>query len=373
MKKIFIPLLFILCNVSLIHSQDILLKVVNQSTSTPISGAHISIFPKGSDLVKLRLKAITDDQGIALLPFDSLTLANSNLLLSHVSYKSKIIRSDSIDFFGKNLIQLDEHTRELGAVVVVFSEPYIQKVLIQVEKTSININGTARQVKGFLIQKNEVTVRQFREFIRETDYITEVEAQDLKVSVIELQNATNKYLTRFKTIKQEPFKKAKKKRFQGWERKFRLVEKSGINWRHDEFGELRSEAEMDFPVINITWMDAKSYAKWANMKLPTLEQWIASAQNSKKDGWHRKFSTGILKNVSTSPANRQGIQNLYGNVSEFLATPIILNGERYIQTTAFHSLASEYTKITETLLVQERSVLKDIIKYGFRCVKDSID
>lgn len=370
MKRKLSCIIALLCfSASTIYPQSFVLKLINTTSSTPLTGVHISIVEDSGKLLKLKLIAVTDTLGVAQIDLNLKPSNRERLLFSHVTYQSKVIYSTILNLSQTNIIEMVERVRELQTVEVVFSEPYIDQELISIPTTTISINGTSRVVKAFQVQKNEVTVGQFKTFIEETGYITEVEKKEMKVSVLKLTQATDSYLKRFKTIKKESFKRAKKTRFQGWERKFQLVKRTGINWRHDEFGNLREDDEMDFPVINITWTDANSYASWVNMRLPSHEEWIASAEGSKIIGWYRKLSTGVLKSVSSSPTSRKGIQNLFGNAAEFLSEQIVLEGKKYRKSTSFHSFASEYTEITETLLFDESEVLNDWIKYGFRCVR----
>jgi len=364
----YIIALLCLCT-STLYSQNFLIKLVNTTSKTPISGVHISIIDDSHKLLRLKLIAITDTFGMAKIDLNSEFSNQERLLFSHVSYRSKNANSTIFKPSQTNVIEMVEEVRELQSVEVVFSRSGSQEELISIPTMQINIHGKSRTVRGFQVQKNEVTVGQFKAFIEDTGYVTEVEKKEMKVSVLKLVQATDSYLKRFKNIKNESFKSAKKNRFQGWERKFELVEKTGVNWRHDEFGNLREEDEMDFPVINITWTDANSYASWLNMRLPSHEEWIASAESSKIIGWYRKLSTGVLKSVYTSPSSRKGIQNIFGNVSEFLSDQIVIEGKKYTKSTSFHSFASQYAEITETLLVEESEVLNDLIKYGFRCVR----
>jgi formylglycine-generating enzyme required for sulfatase activity len=81
--------------------------------------------------------------------------------------------------------------------------------------------------RGFALGKTEVTVGQFRAFVRTTQYRTEAEIEG------------------FSKVYEEG--------------SGRLTRKPGINWRHDYAGE---RADEELPVIHVSWNDAQAYVSW---------------------------------------------------------------------------------------------------------------
>ncbi|MFN8345395.1 MAG: formylglycine-generating enzyme family protein [Spirosomataceae bacterium] len=104
-------------------------------------------------------------------------------------------------------------------------------------------------VKPFLMDKSPVTVGQFRAFVLATGYKTEAE---------KLGNAG--------VINEETGKQ------------WLLIE--GACWEYP-LGKERPKAPDNHPVTQVSWNDAKAYAKWAGKRLPCEIEWEHAARNAR--------------------------------------------------------------------------------------------
>ena len=172
----------------------------------------------------------------------------------------------------------------------------------------------ARQVHvdAYAIGATEVTNQQFAEFVAATHYVTDAER---------LHNAMV---------------------FEPGLKEFRWLEDSTAYWRYPN-GMSRGgiDDKMQHPVTTISYNDVQSYCEWAQVRLPSFEEWeIASragarttyfwGEDSRKIGryaniWHAHDhlesdnSDGYMYTapVASFQPNSWGLYDMYGNVFEF--------------------------------------------------------
>ncbi len=105
------------------------------------------------------------------------------------------------------------------------------------------------EASDFMMDVSPVTVAQFREFIRETAYITEAE--------------------RFGDGGVFDFTTGQ------WD----LVK--GASWEYPTGPEGEKAAD-DHPVTQVSWNDAQAYCQWAGKRLPTSEEFVLAEKNGQK-------------------------------------------------------------------------------------------
>ncbi len=127
--------------------------------------------------------------------------------------------------------------------------------------------------QGYWVGRTEATVGQFRRFVRETGYVTD-------------------------------------------------AEKAGNRWTWKDPGFPQRD---DHPVVYISFVDARQYARWAGVELPTEAQWLYACWASEvspllddRRVWHRLNTEGTgTRPVARKLPNAWGLYDMVGNAREY--------------------------------------------------------
>jgi len=191
------------------------------------------------------------------------------------------------------------------------------------------------KVGSFLIDRTPVTNRQFKNFVRQTGYITFAERmpdpKDYPGILPDMMFAGSLVFT----------PPASSPHRHSWAQWWTLMK--GANWRRP-YGPKSNINTLDsHPVVHITFADALAYAQWAGKDLPTEAEWEFAARGGLENAdfaWGNELAPGgtYLANtwqgefphenlaldgyartspVTAFPPNGYGIHDMIGNVWEW--------------------------------------------------------
>lgn len=128
-------------------------------------------------------------------------------------------------------------------------------------------------IKPFLLDKNLVTVSEFDAFVKTTMYTTEAER---------FGNAGV---------------------FDATSGKWVLID--GANYEYP-YGKNKEKAKPNHPVTQVSWNDARAYAKWKGKRLPTQWEWEFAARNGKNTTTRYSWGDNLIENGKYKANTWQG-------------------------------------------------------------------
>ena len=279
------------------------------------------------------------------------------------------------------------------------------------------------RVSSFYMDKNEVTNRQFSEFVDQTGYRTVaervIEWEELRKQLPPGTEKPHDSILQPGSLVFQPKKGVTSfdHHFQWW------IWKTGANWKQPDGPGSSIDGKDDHPVVHIALTDAKAYAEWAGKRLPTEAEWEYAARggiegNSYPWGnsdvnvspyrcnfWQGIFpseNTGADGFIGTAPvrsfaANGYGLFDMAGNVWEITSdwydpeyyqtlsqSTYAINPKGPDQSHNPHSPYGEFTvikggsflcndsycssyRISARMPLEKDAAMNHV---GFRCVKD---
>ncbi len=283
-------------------------------------------YSKSSRYVKLK----TDKKGIdvsVMYPGDSTynyigkTPIDSFVVPNNYQYHYLKFSYDNAEFIEKSRNNHDYRFPENTIEIPTGHKPFLGITARRMWLQGLDFENI--NIESFSIAENEVSNKDFQEFVNAGGYENPV-YWDFPFQV---GNKTYDFNSSIKMFTD------------------RYGRPGPSNWAYGQF----PTGLDNYPVTGISWFEARAYAKFLNLSLPNVYQWLLASGNPEDLGnvnqyvtRNSNYDSTQLREVTNESGSFNGLNNIGGNVKEWTSNPNGYNQEKFsIMGGAFNE--SSYT------------------------------